>query len=336
MRHAIPVAILLAIPLSASAADPKVEEFAPHATGVALVQVVKIEKYDERSTDGNKGLRFKLKRVRGTGEFRDTIDVVTEFGGFRGGEVPKPSAPVKVDSLKKGERWWFAFATNWEYEKHNQGVIGFWPEKDAKAATFEAAIKADAYKWHPQYHPELKLTYGRLIEKDKWRVRVEKQGKTLWEKEFPGKPASDLYPYSLYQGTGELNLKMPKCGHILMAETSTRLEKDNEFGLPAGPYHVGTGFDPETGKRHGVWARPLPEGPNVPRVNREYDPDTDKPKREQRFDVPLTGGKAVGAKTEDWYRMIARTFDATGKVTKEETFRHDQDADPDKRWVKVK
>lgn len=335
MRHVIPVAILLVLPLCAGAADPKVEEFAPHAAGVALVEVVKIKQYDERSTDGNKGVRFKLKRVRGSGAFIDIIDVVTEPGGFRGGEVPEPTAPVKVDSLTKGARAWFVFASRFEYEKHNQGVIGFWPEKDAKADVLEAAVKADAYKWHPQYHPEVKLTYGRMIEKDKWRVRVEKAGKTLWEKEFPGKPTDDLYPYSLCQSTGELDVQMPRCGQILMTETSTRLEKGNEFGLDSGPYCVSTGFDPETGKRHGVWVRPLPEGPGAPQVNREYDPNTDKPTREQRFDFPKTGGKAANAKAEDWYRKIERTFDATGKVTKEETFRYDGDAEAGKRWVKV-
>ena len=67
MRHVLPLALLLAVPLLASAAEPpKVEGFAPHAAGVALIEVTGREEYDERSSDGNKGVRFKLKRVRGT------------------------------------------------------------------------------------------------------------------------------------------------------------------------------------------------------------------------------------------------------------------------------
>jgi hypothetical protein len=71
-------------------------------------------------------------------------------------------------------------------------------------------------------------------------------------------------------------------------------------------------------------------------VHREYVPDSGKVKREDRFEFPQTGGKAVGAKTEAWYKKTSRVFDiATGKVTSEEVFRYDQDAEPDKRWVKI-
>src|SRR5206468_2342717 len=111
------------------------------------------------------------------------------FGGFRApGDVPKPSAPVKVGSLKEGGRYWFAFASEYEHEKHNQGVIGFWPEKDAKAEALEAAVKADAFRWSPQYDPQTGLAWGRLVGEGKWRVRVEKGGKVLWEEEIAGAP----------------------------------------------------------------------------------------------------------------------------------------------------
>ncbi len=331
-----PLALLFAIPLVAADAR-KLDEVAPHASGVALVEVVGVEKYDERSTDGNRGVRFKLKRVRGSGEFWDTADVVTEFGGFRGGEVPKPSHPVKIDSLKKGERYWFVFASECEYEKYNQGVIGFWPEKDAKVAeVLEAAVKADTFRWHPQYDPKTKLTYGRVSEKSKWRVRVEKDSKVLWEKEIPGTKVDGYFSWGLCEATGDdFVAKLPPCGNLLLAETATKLEKDNEFGLSAGPYHVTTGFDPENGTRYASWVHKAEVG-GVELVRRTYDPATGKAQREERFEFLTTGGKAVGAKTEDWYKKTARTFDpATGKVTKEETCRYDQSAEPDKRWIKI-
>lgn len=337
MRHTISLASLLLFALPLVAADaPKLDDFAPHASGVALVEVVGVKRYDERSTDGNKGVRFKLERVRGSGEFWDTVDVVTEFGGFRGGEVPKPSHPVKVDSLKKGERYWFAFSSEHEHQKYNQGVIGFWPEKDAKAEALEAAEKADTFRWHPQYDPETKLTYGRVSEKGKWHVRVEKGGKVLWEKEIPGAPVDGCASWGLWDNTGDDFVpKFPACGKLLIAQTATALDKDNEYGLPAGPYHVTTGFDPESGTRYAAWVYKAEVG-GVELVRRAYDPPTAKPTREERFESPRTGGKAVGAKTDDWLKKTARTFDPkTGKVTKEEVFRHDQCADPNNRWIKI-
>jgi hypothetical protein len=337
MRYTIPFGFLFALPLSALAVDPpKVEEFAPHATGVALVEVVSAEKYDARPADGNAGVRFKFKLIRGTGDFHPEVHAITEYGGLRPpGFVPKPSLPVKADSLKKGERYWIAFASGHEQEKYNQGVIGFWPEKDAKAEALEAAVKSDAYRWHPQYDPKTELTSGRLIEKDGWRVRVEKGAKVLWTREIPGAPVEEYFSWGLWDNTGtDIPAKLPACGKVLIAETKMRLEKDNEFGLDPAVYYVNTGFDPESGKRVAAWVR-KPQASHVALVNREYDPDTDKPKREERFAFLTTGGKAVGAKTEEWYRKIERTFDAMGKVTKEVVFRYDDTAEPDKRWVKV-
>jgi hypothetical protein len=335
MRRVIPFVLFLALPLRAAAAEPqKVAEFSPHAAGVALAEVVAVEKYDERPSDGDAGVRFKLKLVRGSGRFRDEIDVVTEHGGLRApGDTPKPSAPVKPDSLKKGERWWFAFCSEYDYEKHNEGVIGFWPEKDAKAASLEAAVKADSYRRRPQYDPQTKLTFSTAVEKGKWRVLAEKDAKVLWEVALPGEPTDPQF-FGLYLSPGgELDVTMPKCEQILLAETDTRLEAGNEFGLPAGPYFVQGGFDPESGKLLARWVR-KPQGPHVALVNRAYDPDTGKATFEQRFDFPTTGGKAAGAKAENWYRKIERTLGA-GKVTKEETFRYDESAEAGKRWVKV-
>jgi hypothetical protein len=337
MRRVIPFVLFLALPLHAVAAEPpKVEEFAPHAAGVALAEVVAVEKYDSRSNDGNAGIRFKLKLVRGSGDFPGEVDVVTEHGGFRApGDTPKPSAPVKVDSLKKGERYWFAFASQYDWDTHNEGVIGFWKEKDAKAEALEAAVKADAYRWRPQYDPKLKLAVGHLVGQNSWRVRAEREGKALWEATIPGGPV-DSYSFGLYLSPGrDLVVPETKCGQYLLAETDTRLEKGNEFGLAEGPYYVQSGFDPETGKVLAKWVR-VPENPYVALVNRAYNPDTGKATFEQRFDFLDTGGKAAGAKTENWYRKIERTLDASGKVTKEETYRYDEAAEAGKRWVKVK
>jgi hypothetical protein len=339
MINAIRFTLFLALSVPALAAEPlQVDDFAPHAAGIALVEVVAIEKFDDRPADGDAGVRFKLKLIRGSGEFRDTVTVITAHGGLRppGSPPPKPSkasAPVTADALKKGERYWFAFASNHEWERYSQGVIGFWPEKDAKAEALEAAVNADAYGWQPQYDPQTKLTYGHVREKGKWRVRVQRDERVLWEHEIPGTKVDSYASWGLSNNTGGLTVKMmPKHGRLLVAETDTRLEKDNEFQLAAGTYWVKTGLDPETGKRLAAWVR-KPQHGHVPLVNRAYDPGTGKPQLEQRFDILQTGGKAVGSKTDDWYRKIERTFDATGERTKEETFRYDQQAAD--RWVKL-
>jgi hypothetical protein len=337
MRRVIPVVLLLAVPVRAPAAEPpKVDEFAPNAAGVALVEVTGVEKYDARPMDGDAGITFKLRLVRGTGAFPGEVGCVTAFGGLRApGDVPKPSAPLKPDSLKKGERYWIVFASQHDYKKYNQGVIGFWPEKDPKAEALEAAVKADAYKWSPQYVPDLKLSYGHLIEKDGWRVRGERDGKVLWEVTLTGKPL-DAYHFGLFQSTGgDFVVAMPKCGHILFTESDTVLPKDNPFGLPEGRYYVNDGLDPVSGKRHGTWIR-VAQGPSVEVLNRAYDLTTGKPTRDERFDWLKTGGIAVGAKKEDWWRKTERTFDASGKVTKEEVFRYDEALEREKRWVKLK
>src|SRR5690349_20164943 len=111
MRRVIPFALLLVLPVRVTATDPKVSEFAPHAAGVALAEVVKIEKFDGRRVDGPAGVRFFLRVVRGTGEVPEYVEVITDIGGFQApGFVWKPTGIVKANSLKKGDRRWFAFA----------------------------------------------------------------------------------------------------------------------------------------------------------------------------------------------------------------------------------
>jgi hypothetical protein len=333
MRTLFALALLVA---SASAADPKTDAVPPHASGIALAEVLDVTAYDLRPADGDKGVKYKLKRVSGTGEFTEEVYVVTEPGGFRPPGMVPESAPLKADSFKKGDRFWVAFASRYDWETHNQGVLAFWPEKGAPREALEAAVKADALKWHPQYAPKLKLSVGRLVEKSSWRVRAERDGKTLWEQKLDGAPSGGYGEWGLFRSFGgEIGAPLPKCGQVLFAETHTELPKGNEFDLPPGPYYVNRALDPETGKLHAITVR-LPQGPSVVRAERDYDPATGKPTRENRYDSLKTGGPAAGAKTENWYRKITRTFDAAGAVTKEETFRYNDSAEAGKRWVPVR
>jgi hypothetical protein len=167
-------------------------------------------------------------------------------------------------------------------------------------------------------------------------VRVENRGKLLWNKDLPGTKLEGYLAWGLWETTGNtFPRRLPPCEKLLMARTETRLEASNEFGLDAGLYHITTGFDPETGVRWAAWVS-LPQSPQIDLVHREYDTPTGKTKREDRFETLRTGGKAVGARSDEWIRKTSRTFDpATGKVTGEQVFRYDQFAEPDQQWVKV-
>ena len=82
-------------------------------------------------------------------------------------------------------------------------------------------------------------------------------------------------------------------GSGLVAETALTLDAGNEFDLPAGPYYLSTTFDPDTGKRLSACVTVLQDGHAI-HVRRDYDPESGRARREERFDWPLTGGKVAG------------------------------------------
>jgi hypothetical protein len=305
-----------------------------------LAEVVSLKEIDGRAFDGPLYIEVKLRTLRNSGDVRQELWIIKERGGLQapGGKAEVPQGPLKPGTLKKGGKYWFAFASDYEMlGKHPQGVIDFWPEDDPKVATFDEAVRADAYQWHPQYDPKLGLTEGYLIDSDakQVRLRVEKGGKVLWETAIPGVRTEGPYSHGFWDnGYNNFPAKFPHCGKILIAETAQALGGENEFDLPAGAYHVCTGFDPETGKRLAVWVA-LPQTSHVDVLQREYDPKIGKPLREDRFDWLEKGGKAVGAETERWGKKSSRTFDPkTGKVTGEMIFRYDDRVAGD-HWVKI-
>jgi len=312
----------------------ELSKVAPHAAGVALVEVQEKKEYDFRGADGNKSVCFSVTKVRGTGDFQKELSVITAYGGMRPpNSKPRPSLPLKPDSLEIGKRYWIAFASG-DDDRYNQQVIAFWPEDDPVAETLEAAVRDDVLKWKPQYISALGISYGHIIEDGTWNVRGEKDGKVLWEHTLTGKPLNSYY-FGLFESTGgSFEVAMPACGQILFTESDTKLDEGNEFGLPAGPYYINHGYDPTSGTRHGTWIRKAQAG-SVEVLNRSYDLKTGKPAREVEFDFLQTGGITVGASTETWWRKRERDFDAKGHVTKEVTYRYDETQEPDNRWIRV-
>lgn len=306
-------------------ADPTADELAPHANGAALVEIVSVTEKDMRPADGPLYDEVKLRIVRRSGEVPEFINVHKADGGTHPPPGPvKPAPPkfsVKPGTLKAGQQYWIVFASNHMRRNYPDGVMGVWPADDSKAAkVFDNAVKADHWKWQPRYDPKTGLTCGRLIEPDKkqWRVRVEKGDEVLWETVIPGTPAKRYYSWDFWDGgSGGFPAEVPKVGSLLVAETAQTLAAGNEYDLPTGPYYLCSTFDPHSGKRLSTCVT-LHQDPHVIKVQREYHAETSRLLREERFDWPATGGKAIGAKNDDWYRKMARTFDPkTGKVTTE-------------------
>ncbi|HJZ60338.1 MAG TPA: hypothetical protein VKE74_35670 [Gemmataceae bacterium] len=334
---------MLPLLLCLAPAEPTAADLAPHAAGVALVEVVSVIEKDARPSDGPLYDEIQLRVVRGSGEVPEIIVIVKAPGGHPpppgSAKPPPPKFSVRPGALKKGQRYWVAFSSPYEHQAYPEGVIAFWPQDDRRAAkVLDEAVKADRWRWHPRYDPTTGLTCGRLIEPDKklWQVRVWKDDEVLWEMTVPGTPSKRYYSWGFWDaGPGGFPTHVPKSGRLLVAETALTLDAGNEFDLPAGPYYLCSTFDPHTGNRLSACVTVL-QDPHVIHVQRDYDPRTGRYFREERFDWPKSGDKAVGAGREDWYRKVARTFDPkTGKLTAEEVFRWDETKSGDERWVKV-
>ena len=317
-----------------------IEDFAARL-GYLLGRSGDVTEHDGRPADGNLYDLVRLKILRQSGMIGDTVTVVKAYGGLRppGAQPNKMPRPVLPGDLKQGRRYWLAFGSTSPSFNQWVSVIKFWPE-DAPAAAkrLDQAIKDDLFVWNPQYDPQTGLVCGHRIDsKKQWRLRVEKDGKVLWQKTVPGTMAHRSESWGLWTGGRDgFPAKMPACGKIMIAETAVPLESGNEFGLSADTYYVCTGYDPETGQRLAAWVSRYQQG-QVDLVHREYDPKTGHPRRETCFETLDSGGLKAGAEAEKWWRKTVRTFDPdTGKATSEETFRYDGHADAEHRWVKVR
>ncbi|PQO35591.1 hypothetical protein [Blastopirellula marina] len=262
-----------------------IEQLAPHAQGLCLAEVVDIVERDERPGDGNRYLDVTLRALKASGETSNSLYIVLEYGGFPGpGPNDIPPDFLNRDTFTKGKRYWIAFASRENREKHPQGVVNFWPQgQDAEIEqVLDNAIQADVFRWSPRYDPQTKLTYGRMVDKTaqgeepRWRIEVRKGDKVLWETVVPGTMSQRYFSWTLDEFAA-VNFpgKVPPCGKILVAETAMQLPKENEFGLPAKMAYVQTAYDPETGVR--LSARVARhQVSDVLWMYREYDPQTGK------------------------------------------------------------
>jgi len=269
-----------------------VDDLAPNAVSLCLAEVVEIVEHDWRPSDGNAEVRVKLRKVKGSGEFHEVIDIITAYGGGGQGPPPEPPDFLRPDTFRIGGQYWIAFASPHEFDKHPQGVVNFWPKgKDAEVeAVLDEAVRADVYRWSPRYDPETKLVYGRMVDEKakgdekQWRIQVKREGKVLWEEVIPGTIARWTNHSWKLDESAAANFpgKVPSCGTILVAETATRLGPKNEFGLSPQDVCILTGYDPETGARLTAKVMRQEAGYVFTLLYREYDPKTGEVEKETR------------------------------------------------------
>lgn len=322
----------------------RLERVAPRAAGVALVEVTDLKEEDRRPNDGPLALVVSLKILTSTGNTRDRVNIIKVSGGHPTPPPPPGTAPkpppigaLKLDTFKKGERYWVAFSSDIDFVRNPQLVVKAWPDKDAPPV-LEEAVKADHYARRPQYDPRNGLTYSSRAEKGKpnWWACMERDGQYLWEVPLPGeKGAGEWRQLHLDQWSSGLgHADRTKTNWYLCVETLTTLEASNPYQLPAGKHKAVYVLDSDTGRTASV--RVSDANKSDPSVVHFYDLATGKLRREERFDFLKTGGRAAGADTEDWLRQVVRTYDpASGKMKGEEVLRHASTPDGS-RYVPVK
>ncbi len=325
--------LLLVRPL-AQAGEPslgaRLEKLVPRAAGVALVEVVQVKDVDGRPGDGPLSTDVRLRILRGTGETRVYVAIIKARGGHQARDTPpfKPYGPVKFDTFKKGERYWVAFASPYDWKRCPQGVVNSWGEKDGPKV-LEEAIAADHYAHRPFHDPATGLTFSYREPKDKkgWRVRMERDFKLLWEVDLPGEKFAHAYAEWRFLNRSQMPSNLGydrdnRSGMYLFAETVTRLEDGNAFQVRAGKHKLKYSLNADTGKTAGIWvSRFESTWPSDPAVIQYFDLQTGKVRREERYDFLEKGGLAVGSKAEQWLRKIERNYDAsTGKLQAEAVF----------------
>jgi hypothetical protein len=147
---------------------------------------------------------------------------------------------------------------------------------------------------------------------------MERSGRLLWDVKLPGEKFESEQLEGEWQilhrdqwPSGLEHADENRSGYYLFAETVHRLEKANPYGLHSELISA-------------IWISRLDLGPTAtPSVIQYFDQRSNAVRREERYDSLERGGRAAGAEEERWYRKLVQTYDPkSGKLKKEETFRH--------------
>ncbi|MCE5278827.1 MAG: hypothetical protein ABFD92_10880 [Planctomycetaceae bacterium] len=319
------LSMMLAIILSAgkgAAAEgnlpmPDLKQAMADAAGAALVEVVSTRETDQRPVDGNLFVQAELKILKSSGLTLRTLTVVKKHGGMRPppGAVKLPPfvSPLKPDSLLAGKQYWILFASPLD-ERYVQRVVAFWPSDNAGVAkSLTEAIEKDRYLWQPRFSRKTGLTVERLEEPQhkRWRIRMSRGDKLLWEKVIEGSQIKQPYDLWLdvfdHLGGPGAAADIPKDTPILYFTTDRTLQADKEAGIQAGRYWVEYVFDAVSGRLIAETVR-APQPSHVQHCQRSYDIETGRLTVLDIFTMQ-TNGKAVGAESDNWLRHESRRYD---------------------------
>lgn len=331
----------------------EMEQYAPHASGLCLAEIVEITQKDDRPGDGPLWYHVKLKILRSSGKTLDMIRILAAYSGFLTGITEANPYPLKPNSLHVGDRCWFAFCPTWNFErKYPQGIINCWLDQRANGERlktpkpfsqnvegivprelFEKAIEEDCYQWHPEYWPHSGLTkcYNLDEENQRWFFRTMRGNRILWQKVIPGQRERGRFfhlpPSPILADPIE----------TWCYETVVNLPLLNEYGVDAGKYYLWVRCDRETGQRHAVAIRSYENIGNEAVLIRYYSTETGLLGQEDRFDLILAGGLALGAPTERWRRKVSSLFDIyNGKLLENHVYRLSTIQDPKgSTWIDV-
>jgi hypothetical protein len=146
------VGLLITFPLRLAAASAQPAGHAPGSTqatnvaaalaagkALALIEVTSVKEVDSRPSDGNLVDVVKFSVVKSSGQTPSQITITKDFGGRRVGPAPKPAGVLYPNPLEAGKRYWIIFNDE-DFQKFQQGVVAWWPEKDAPSE-LESALK---------------------------------------------------------------------------------------------------------------------------------------------------------------------------------------------------
>ena len=310
----------------------RLEQLAPHAAGLAQVEVLDMKEIDDRAGCGPLYIDVRLRLLQRSGATRDSIHIILDPGGNPGNPNFKPFGPVMPNTFTKGQRYWVAFSPSYiEFDLWPQKVVRCWPDKSGPEVLSEA-IRADYYSHRPQYDPRSGFTHSFISDQEArfWRVRLSRDGNSRWEVKLPGKKFRGIYDGELRlyhrddwpHGLGHADDN--RSNWFLLAETQKRLETANRFQLPPEDYRMIYALDADSGKIASIRISLMRLSPMAtPSVVQYFDLNVGGLEREERFDLLPHGGVAVGAEKERWYRKVVRTIDPkSGKISNERVFRH--------------
>lgn len=334
------IAILLATSTAAcqeaddqeSIHDPELAQQLHRASAVALVEITKLTKQDDRPSDGDHWLKVEFRAIKSSGELPEHLYLVIESGGLSPLPIrEEPQLLMTPDDFEVGEQHWFVFGGDHDASKYPYWVMNWWPVagEEVVPAQVVDALEEDKFDWHPVFDPQTKIVFGYTVDsaEDKWKVRVERDGMRLWELQLDGRPmveANFLFAYpSLLPDMKPIEGDFPTTS-VLNVESIRTIPDDNRFGEEAGEYRMREAFDLANGELIGAWVM-RPQVSSVIESYFQFDVASGQPVLERRNLFVTQFAEDVGADSNPWYFRVEKEIDPeSGEVLSYSFFRYGQ------------